>query len=77
MFEAIEKYLSAEPEPEEGACRRCGAKEGVMPEPSRTMYPRAEGESDPNASILLCRQCAQLHHAYWDECWSEYYAGLL
>jgi hypothetical protein len=32
---------------------------------------------DPNAPIPLCRDCAEMHHTYWDEMWSDYYNGLL
>jgi hypothetical protein len=32
---------------------------------------------DPNAPVPLCRDCAEEHHAYWNEMWSNYYSDLL
>ena len=63
-----------------GACEVCERKDGVQLESSRTAY-HWEGALDdpnnPNAPILLCRDCARDHHAYWDDMWDEYRRGLL
>jgi hypothetical protein len=56
-------------------CECCGSREGVRWEDSRTMYHHEPGEPDPNAPLLLCRDCAEEHHAMWDERWQEYYAS--
>lgn len=72
----------------EPACAQCGATEGVLLEDARTAYVAPERDvydrlrddgdpPDPNAPIPLCRACAKAHHAYFDEVWAEYYAGLL
>ena len=29
-----------------------------------------------NCPIAYCRECALEHHAYWNEMWDEYYAGM-
>jgi hypothetical protein len=67
-------------------CLRCGTTEGVELESSRTMYPTepptwlervADIETDPNAPIPLCRECAEEHHDHWNGMWAEYYAGLM
>lgn len=68
-------------------CEYCGATEGVQLEDSRTAYDTTPfdrfdrinklDEPDPNAPVLLCRDCAADHHAYWDEMWKDYYASRL
>jgi hypothetical protein len=50
---------------------------GLRCESSRTMYHWDGTGKDPNRSLLLCRQCAILHHDYWDEMWDQYNAGRL
>jgi len=30
-----------------------------------------------NTKPVLCDECAQEYHDYWQERWDEYYAGLL
>ena len=58
-------------------CEHCSTVFGLDHEESRTMYHwEGEGE-DPNRSLLLCRQCAILHHDFWDEMWDQYNAGRL
>lgn len=63
-----------------GGCEHCGTSEGVEREDARTAY-HYEGEAgcfeDPNRSIMLCRDHAAMHHAYWDEMWAEYNSGRL
>jgi hypothetical protein len=44
------------------ACGCCGSIIGVELE-----YPWDGTGEDPNAPILLCRGCAQTHHAGWDD----------
>jgi hypothetical protein len=74
----------------EGPCDRCGAEDGVELEPSRTAYeptPLTRSERlllddpldppDPNQPVPLCRECAEGHHAYWDEMWADYNSGRL
>jgi hypothetical protein len=39
--------------------------------------PLLDEPEDPNRSVMLCRECAAEHHAYWDERWSEYQSNLL
>lgn len=67
-------------------CSRCGSAEKVMLEESRTMYDRSKNDfwdfvmdgvldEDPNAPVPLCRDCAQMHHDWWDEQWAEYNSG--
>lgn len=33
-----------------------------------------EGE-DPNHPVLLCEDCAEEYHDYWNEMWADYYAS--
>lgn len=54
-------------------CNHCGSREGVKFEDSRTCYSPSEKDPYPNASIPLCRACAERHHDYWNEMWAEYY----
>jgi hypothetical protein len=53
---------------------RCGATVGVELESGRTAY-HYEGvpgaPEDPNRPLWLCRPCAEEHHDYWDEMWSN------
>lgn len=64
-------------------CEYCGTIWGLELEASRTMYsvdyysPTYHVRNDPNRSRFLCRCCAQQHHEYWDEMWSDYYGGRL
>lgn len=74
--------LTATTKPTPTVCEQCGSTEGVQYEDSRTAYPEAEltrfhvilGEfpESPNRDIAYCRECAKLHHEYWDACWAEY-----
>lgn len=50
---------------------------GVELESSRTFYHWDGTGEDPNADVPLCRDCARMHHEYWDEMWSEYYRGIM
>jgi sucrose-6-phosphate hydrolase SacC (GH32 family) len=63
-----------------GGCEACGTTEGVEREDARTAY-HFEGEvgsfEDPNRGVMLCRDHAAMHHAYWDEMWAEYHSGRL
>lgn len=59
------------------ACMKCGSKEGVKLEDSRTQYEWDGIGEDPNSPIPLCRECAKEHHEEWDERWQEYYSGRL
>ena len=54
-------------------CLGCRTRVGVELESSRTHY------TDPaaNAPLLLCRDCAEEHHANWDAQWAEYHSGLM
>ncbi len=73
-------------------CECCGSTEGVELESARTAYvrrpptryerlgfddPLNDEPPDPNAPLMLCRDCAAEHHASWDQVWSEYRSGLL
>lgn len=64
-------------------CEHCGSTEGVELEDSRTCYASVERSryerlclEDPldppdlNDPVLLCRECAAMHHEFWDEMWS-------
>ena len=56
-------------------CEYCQAMFDLDKEDSRTMYCwNGEGE-DPNRPVLLCKQCAKMHHEYWDDMWSDYYGS--
>jgi hypothetical protein len=56
-------------------CERCNNPDGCEPESADTSYHwDGEGEN-PNRYQVLCRDCAQMHHEYWDEMWREYYAS--
>jgi len=61
-------------------CEICGTIKNLKLEGSRTMY-CFEGDWDdlknPNRPKLLCSCCAEEHHDYWNDMWSEYYNGLL
>lgn len=59
------------------ACIRCGTHEGVQMEPSRTAYSWDGRGKDPNENVPFCRDCAEEHHAYWDEMWNDYYSSRL
>jgi len=72
-------------------CDHCGATCGVELEESRTCYEPPQRNQwqtllldepqdppdppDPNAPVPLCRDCAEHHHAYWDEMWEQYNSG--
>ena len=56
-------------------CKFCDWPFGVEYEDSRTAYFWDGNGEDPNKSVLLCRQCAEAHHSYWDEMWAEYNYG--
>ena len=69
-------------------CLRCGSTVEVLMECSRTSYDTSRVRTryerilepnppDPNAPIPLCRECAEDHHEYWDEMWSNYYSGVM
>jgi hypothetical protein len=67
-------------------CSRCGSTEGVELEDSRTCYqpkPKTywdhllgQEPEDPNKPVPLCRECAEMHHEFWDAQWSEYYNSM-
>ena len=60
--------------------RTCYYNESKLREGRRKklrMLELEEAEEDPNRDIVLCRECAVEHHAYWDEMWKEYYYGRL
>lgn len=58
-----------------GGCQACNNGDGCEPECARTRY-HWDGKGDnPNRYQVLCRECAELHHEYWDEMWREYYAS--
>lgn len=59
------------------ACERCEETKGVKIEDSRTAYHWDGKGDDPNRPLLLCRSCANEHHAHWDERWDEYYSGCM
>lgn len=84
-FASVEGVMPKRPK----KCVYCGTTELVFSEPSRTNYetpilsrwerlqqkdPLAKPK-DPNASISLCRPCAEMHHDYWDELWKAYHYG--
>ena len=50
---------------------------GLSYEESRTMYHWNGEGKDPNAHLLLCSECAILHHEFWDDMWDQYNAGRL
>jgi hypothetical protein len=50
-------------------CSFCGALEGVESE----IFIGLDGSEEE--SILLCRKCATLQHAKWDELWDAYRTG--
>jgi hypothetical protein len=56
-------------------CQRCGAVDApsntVEREPCRTAY----ADDRLNISPLLCRECADEYHAYWDSAWADYNSG--
>ena len=58
-------------------CEACGEAGDVRKEDSRTQYHWDGTGEDPNAPLHLCRDCAETHHANWDEMWREYNAGRL
>jgi hypothetical protein len=58
-------------------CERCGNKEGVELEDSRTMYHWDGKGENPNRSVFLCRACAEDHHDFWEAQWSDYHSGRL
>lgn len=57
----------------------CGACEGLDSPCKAGVTNKREcpnwPKEDPNAPILLCRECAEEHHANWDNIWADYYAG--
>jgi hypothetical protein len=59
----------------EPLCEFCGEYNGLRLESSRTSY-HWDGEfdspKDPNRDKLLCRKCAQMHHKFWDDMWTQY-----
>jgi len=74
------------------ACVCCGSTDGVQLEAARTAYHREAATryerlmfedpvndipADPNAPIMLCRDCAAEHHENWDMVWSDFYASLM
>ena len=62
----------------EGMSHRCDSKKDVEWVASRTFYVwdiDEEPDEDPNRDCFLCPSCAEEHHAYWDEMWSDYYSG--
>jgi len=71
----------------DGHCEYCGCPYGVFLEDSRTAYEYPDRTRyqiiadiqlpDPNAPLALCRDCAEEHHEFWDDMWTEYYSGRL
>lgn len=71
----------------DGHCEHCGCPYGVFLEDSRTMYERRQPTRyeviagiqipNPNAPLGLCRECADEHHAFWDDMWRDYYSSIL
>jgi hypothetical protein len=61
-------------------CEHCRSLSGLALEDSRTLY-HFEGKWDdpknPNRPRLLCRECAEMHHEYWDGMWADYNSGRL
>lgn len=57
----------------EGSSGPCDSRSGLAWECGRTAY--AEFNSYLSALVnrprLLCRDCAEEHHAHWDEMWSH------
>lgn len=41
------------------------------------LTPTEQVLEDPNRDVWLCRECAKLHHEYWDEMWDNYNSGRL
>lgn len=78
-FDTIDRQFKPKT-PASLACVRCNATEGVELESSRTQYPYKgdlNSPDNPNASVLLCRDCAKEHHEHWDSMWADYYGRLL
>lgn len=55
-----------------GPCDQIGQQRG----PRTAYHWNGKGE-DPNQSPILCDECADEYHDYWDEMWDDYYAGIL
>lgn len=56
-------------------CAECGSTKDVKMESSRTAYHFTGipgSAEDPNKAIPFCRECAKIHHEYWDGMWAEY-----
>lgn len=64
-------------EVDHNVCEHCECREGVRAESARTLYEWNGWGINPNRDVYLCRQCAEEHHAYWDDMWAEYYSGRL
>ena len=45
--------------------------------PEKYDYMAQHPEKDPNRDRLLCDFCAEDHYQYWNDMWSDYYAGRL
>lgn len=51
-------------------CERCGSPQAKR-QPCRTAYADPKENREP----ILCCNCAEEYHEYWDALWAEYYAG--
>jgi len=55
-------------------CMRCKTTEGVKMESSRTAYHTDlpfDHPDNPNADVPLCPDCAEEHHEFWSDMWSN------
>ena len=57
--------------PTDQPCDRCGTKENVSLESSRTAYHWDGTGKNPNQPVPLCPPCAKEHHGHWDDMWAE------
>lgn len=61
-------------------CEHCKRFWGLRLEDGRTMYItdlKWNDYKNPNRCQLLCRECAEYHHEYWDSMWNDYNSGRL
>ena len=60
--------------PCEGHGGPCPLNADGYAEDARTRY---DGGPGANPDVVLCPDCAQQHHAAWDEQWSAYYSSVM
>jgi hypothetical protein len=60
--------------PCEGQCQRTCK---TLLRPAMTSYTWDGKDENPNRPLRLCDDCYDEYHAYWQERWDEYNAGLL